>query len=107
MAESVRDRDLRAMMNLVHDGYADEPAEGLPAAAVAGLSRLVRCDSVCLFELNPGHRQCTGDGCVHDPSLAPVFWAHYWNCPPCSYPERSGDTPYPMKRGPMGIPERR
>jgi DNA-binding CsgD family transcriptional regulator len=91
MAESVSGRELRAMMDLVHDGYADEPAEGLPAAAVAGLSRLVRCDSVCLFELSPGHRQCTGDGCVHDPGLSPVFWAHYWDCPPCSYPERSGD----------------
>jgi hypothetical protein len=28
MAESVSARDLRAMMNLVHDGYADEPADG-------------------------------------------------------------------------------
>jgi hypothetical protein len=34
MAESVTARDLRAMMDLVHDGYADEPAEGLPAAAL-------------------------------------------------------------------------
>jgi DNA-binding CsgD family transcriptional regulator len=91
MAESVSARDLRAMMNLVHDGYADEPADGLPAAVVAGLSRLVPCDSVCFFELSPGHRHCTGDGCVHDPSLSPVFWTHYWSCPPCCYPERSGD----------------
>ena len=67
MAESVSSRDLRAMMHLIRDGYADEPAEGLPAAVGAGLSRLVRCDSICLFELSPGHRHCTGDGCVHDP----------------------------------------
>lgn len=91
MAESVTSRDLRAMMDLIRDGYADEPAEGLPAAVGAGLSRLVRCDSICLFELSPGHRHCTGDGCVHDPGLSPVFWTHYWSCPPCSYPERSGD----------------
>ena len=91
MAESVSSRDLRAMMDLIRDGYADEPAEGLPAAVGAGLSRLVRCDSICLFELSPGHRHCTGDGCVHDPGLSPVFWTHYWSCPPCSYPERSGD----------------
>jgi catechol 2,3-dioxygenase-like lactoylglutathione lyase family enzyme len=45
----------------------------------------------CLFELSPGHRHCTGDGCIHDPGLSPVFWTHYWSCPPCSYPERSGD----------------
>ncbi len=91
MAESVSARDLRAMINLVHDGYADEPAQGLSAAVVAGLSQLVRCDSICLFEFSPGHRHCAGDGCVHDPGLSPVFWAHYWSCPPCSYPERSGD----------------
>ncbi len=91
MTESVSGRDLRVMMDLVHDGYADEPAQGLPAAVVTGLSRLVRCDSICLFELSPGHRHCTGDGCVHDPGLSLVFWTHYWNCPPCSYPERSGD----------------
>jgi hypothetical protein len=91
MAESVSSRDLRAMMDLIRDGYADEPAEGLPAAVGAGLSRLVRCDSICLFELSPGHRHCTGDGCVHDPGLSPVFWTHYRSCPPCSYPERSGD----------------
>lgn len=91
MAESVSGCDLRAMINLVHDGYADEPAQGLPAAVVAGLSRLVRCNSICLFEFSPGHRHCTGDGCVHDPGLSLVFWTHYWNCPPCSYPERSGD----------------
>ena len=91
MAKSVSGRDLRVIMDLVHNGYADEPAQGLPAAAAAGLSRLVGCDSICLFELSPGHRHCTGDGCVHDPGLSPVFWAHYWSCPPCSYPERSGD----------------
>lgn len=91
MAESVSSRDLRTMMDLIRDGYANEPAEGLPAAVGAGLSRLVRCDSICLFELSPGHRHCTGDGCVHVPGLSPVFWTHYWSCPPCSYPERSGD----------------
>ena len=47
MPESVSASDLRAMMNLVHDGYADKPADGLPGAVVEGLSRLVPCDSVC------------------------------------------------------------
>jgi DNA-binding CsgD family transcriptional regulator len=91
MAESVSVRDLRVMMDLVSGGYADEPGPGLPAAVVAGLSRLVPCDSVCFFELNPEYRYCGGPGCVHDAGLSAVFWAHYWGCPPCSYPERSGD----------------
>ena len=91
MAESVSVRDLRAMMDLVSGGYADEPTQGLPGAVVAGLSQLVPCDSVCFFELSPWQRHCDGPGCVHDAGLSPVFWAHYWGCPPCSYPERSGD----------------
>jgi len=36
MAESVSARDLGAMMNLVHDGYARRANAGLPAAVVAG-----------------------------------------------------------------------
>ena len=64
MAESVSARDLRAMMNLVHDGYADEPADGLPAAVVEVLSRLVPCDSVCFFELSPGHRHFLSENTV-------------------------------------------
>jgi DNA-binding CsgD family transcriptional regulator len=91
MTESVSVRDLRAMLDLVNDGYADEPARGLPGAVVEGLSRLVACDSVCFFPLSLGHRYCGGDGCAHDPGLSPVFWAHYRGCPPCCYPERTGD----------------
>jgi hypothetical protein len=42
MAESVSSRDLRAMMDLIRDGYADEPAEGLPAALAGRLKRMLR-----------------------------------------------------------------
>lgn len=91
MSEPVSTKDLRLMMNLVKEGYLDEPGEGLPGAVLEGLMRLVPYDSVCLFELSPGNRHCGGDGCAHDPGLSPLFWTHYWNCPPCSYPERSGD----------------
>ncbi len=91
MTESVTVRDLHAMVDLVNRGYDDQPGDGLPVAVLEGLMRLVPCDSICFFELDPGHRHCGGDGCVHDPGLAPIFWFHYWSCPPCSYPERSGD----------------
>ena len=97
MTGSVSVRDLRAMVDLVNQGYDDQPADGLPNAVLEGLMRLVSCDSICFFELDPGHRRCGGEGCVHEPGLAPLFWLHYWNCLPCSYPERSGDFHSVMK----------
>jgi DNA-binding CsgD family transcriptional regulator len=97
MTESVTGQDLRAMLDTVNAGYQDEPTEGLPSAVLEGLCQLVPCDSVSFFELDPGHRRCGGHGCIHDPGLAPAFWLHYWGCPPCSYPERSGDFRSVMK----------
>jgi hypothetical protein len=97
MAESMFDRDLRAMLDLISAGYEDEPRDGLPAATLEGLYQLVPCDSICFFELDPGHRRCGGPGCEHEPGLSPAFWFHYWDCPPCSYPERTGDFRSVMK----------
>lgn len=91
MTESVTDHDLRAMLDMIDAGYQDEPGEGLPFAVAEGLGQLVPCDSISFFELDPGHRWCGGHGCLHKPGLAPAFWLHYRDCPPCSYPELSGD----------------
>lgn len=97
MTESVTGQDLRAMLDTVDAGYQDEPTDGLPSAVLEGLHQLVPCDSVSFFELDPGQRRCGGDGCIHDPGLASAFWLHYWGCPPCSYPERTGDFRSVMK----------
>jgi len=91
MTESVTSRDLRAMLDMIDAGYQDTPGEGLPSAVAEGLGQLVPCDSISFFELDPGHRRCGGHGCAHKPELTPAFWLHYWACPPCSYPERTGD----------------
>jgi DNA-binding CsgD family transcriptional regulator len=97
VAESMTDRDLRQMADLINAGYEDEPRDGLPDATLEGLGRLVPCDSICFFKLDPRHRRCDGQGCKHEPGLSPVFWLHYWDCPPCSYPERTGDFRSVMK----------
>jgi DNA-binding CsgD family transcriptional regulator len=97
MTESVTGQDLRAMLDTVNAGYQDQPTEGLPSAVLEGLRQLVPCDSMSFFELDPGHRRCGGHGCIHDPGLATAFWLHYWGCPPCSYPERTGDFTSVMK----------
>jgi DNA-binding CsgD family transcriptional regulator len=97
MKDTATGRDLSAMADLVRAGYDDEPADGLPRAVTDGLRRLVSCDSVCFFPLDARHERCGGQGCLHEPDLTRAFWSHYWDCPPCSYPERSGDFRSVMK----------
>jgi DNA-binding CsgD family transcriptional regulator len=92
MPEVLSTRHLRAMLDLVGDGYDDDPAEGLPGAVIQGLMRLVPCDAISLFEFDPARRHCGGEACLHEPDLSPVFWEHYASYPPCSYPELNGDT---------------
>ena len=91
MAQPISLKDLRAMVDLINHADDDQAGDTLPAAILEGLSRLVPNDAICLFELDVAHRSCGGHGCVEHPERSAVFWAHYWDCPPCSYPERNGD----------------
>jgi hypothetical protein len=92
------DRDLRTLADIVSQDRADRPAgEGLPPSLLADLMDQIRCDVVSfegfdsrrqetwLFQSLPGR----GDAVVED--LDPVYWGHYWDCQPCSYPDRTGD----------------
>jgi hypothetical protein len=92
------DRDLRTLADIVSQDRADRPAgEGLPPSLLADLMDQIRCD-VISFEGFDSRRQETwlfqslpgrGDAMVED--LDPVHWEHYWDCQPCSYPDRTGD----------------
>ena len=92
------DRDLRALADIVSKDRPDAPAgEGLPPSLLADLMDQIRCDVISfegfdsarqetwLFQSIPGR----GDVVVED--LDPVHWQHYWDCQPCSYPDRTGD----------------
>jgi DNA-binding CsgD family transcriptional regulator len=91
----VSELDVRKLLGIISDDRGDPPAAGLPWSLLRDLTDVVRCDAVSFFELDSG-RQAGGftqdipawDGEQDDDR---VFWAHYWDCDPCSYPDRSGD----------------
>ena len=89
--------DPRALAAIVSEDRPDLPGEGLPPSLLADLMSQIRCD-VSAFEGFDSARQRTwfvqsipdrGDAVVED--LDPAHWLHYWNCQPCSYPDRTGD----------------
>ena len=92
------DRDLRTLADIVSADRSDLPAgEGLPPSLLADLMDQIRCD-VISFEGFDSKRQETwllqsipGRGGAIAEDLDPVHWEHYWDCQPCSYPDRTGD----------------
>src|SRR5215471_15085832 len=92
------DRDLRTLAGIVSEDRPDLAAgDGLPPSLLADLMDQIRCDVISfegfdskrqetwLFQSIPGR----GGAVVED--LDPVHWEHYWDCQPCSYPDRTGD----------------
>jgi DNA-binding CsgD family transcriptional regulator len=93
---TIRERDLRALLSVVSGDRDDLTAEGLPPSLLADLTGLVRCDSLGFAGLDSNRRVTWfGQGVPpwdgNSPEADRVFWMHYWNCVPCSYPDLSGD----------------
>jgi DNA-binding CsgD family transcriptional regulator len=92
------ERDLRALAAIVSEFRPDLPDHaGLPPSLLADLMAQIRCDLVAFGGFDSGRQETSstqflpdgGDVAVAD--SAPVQWQHYWNCEPCSYPDRTGD----------------
>ncbi|HTQ94245.1 MAG TPA: helix-turn-helix transcriptional regulator [Streptosporangiaceae bacterium] len=91
----VSELDVRKLLGIISDDHDDLPAAGLPRSLLRDLTDVVRCDVMSFFELDSG-RQATGfmqdiPAGDADEDDDRAFWAHYWDCDPCSYPDRSGD----------------
>lgn len=70
---------------------------GLPLSLLSDLKDQIRCDSIS-FEGFDSRRQrmpfaqiIPADDDVGAPWRQDAHWAHYWDCQPCSYPDRTGD----------------
>jgi len=91
------ERDLRTLAGIVSDHRADLPAEGgLPPSLLADLMGQIRCDAVTFFGMDSGRRAYwfgqdipPSDAAEYD--VDPAHWEDYWDCKPCSYPDRTGD----------------
>jgi DNA-binding CsgD family transcriptional regulator len=89
--------DLRALAGIVSDDRADLPAVGLPPSLLADVMGQIRCDEISFERYDSGRQETlflqvipvidTGPAEAWDP----VHWQHYWDCQPCSYPDRTGD----------------
>ena len=95
--------DLRRLVDLVQLAKAARSPRQPPVELLDGLATLVGCDFVSYQDADPYRRRIhvlTGNS--WDPEEEPlservadaddVFWDLYWTCPPCSYPERTGDV---------------
>jgi DNA-binding CsgD family transcriptional regulator len=91
------ERDVCALAGMVSEQRDDLPAQGLPMSLLSELKERIPCD-VISFEGFDSDRQLTwftesipGRGAAQEDPFEPAHWKHYWDCQPCSYPDRSGD----------------
>ena len=90
-------RNLRTLAALVSDYRADLPAHGLPISLLSDLKSQISCDAIAFEGFDSDRRQglfaaqaLPADGDM-DEGVALAHWEHYWDCEPCSYPDRTGD----------------
>jgi DNA-binding CsgD family transcriptional regulator len=96
---TISELDVSRLLAIISEDRGVPPAEGLPPALLRDLTGVVGCDFLSFFALD-SRRRATGfgqdvtgsaDGAEGEVEDDGLFWAHYWNCAPCSYPDRSGD----------------
>jgi DNA-binding CsgD family transcriptional regulator len=98
VAEGIRDRDLRGLLEVIEAARSSDVAEGLPVAVMDQARTLVACDAVTFADLDIPDRfdvfvrgrpdDDDDDPNAYDPD---AFWRHFWDFLPCSYSVRSGD----------------
>ncbi len=92
------ERDLRTLAGIVSDRRADLAPDGLPLSLLAELMGQIRCDIVAFHGYDSERQQTLflqhlpgGEDLVVEEDYNALHWQHYWNCQPCSYPDRTGD----------------
>lgn len=94
------EQDLSTLAGIVSDHRADLPRAGLPPSLLAELMDQVRCDEIAFQGFDSGQQedwlaQYLPGGAeaveVEEDWDSSVHWQHYWDCQPCSYPDRTGD----------------
>jgi DNA-binding CsgD family transcriptional regulator len=96
MTITVTERDLRALLSVVRDHRDEDPGDGLPLSLLQHLMAEIPSDAVSFMGLDSVRQEAWfGQGVPADSEDeeddTEAFWAHYQDCLPCSYPDRSGD----------------
>ncbi len=91
---ALSERDLLALLGIVRDHRGEDPGDGLPLSMLQHLKAQVPSDGISLFGLDSTQQSAWfGQDVPADLGSGDLdaFWAHYWHCPPCSYPDQTGD----------------
>ena len=95
------ERQLCTLARIVSEERADLPAHGLPFSLLSELKDLIRCDAISFEGFDSRRRESWSCGAVpaqdesavaeSQATYGAVHWQHFWDCQPCSYPDRTGD----------------
>ena len=93
----VSDVDLRTLTDMVSEDRTDVPAKGLPPSLLGDLMQQIRCDDLVVTGFDSRRetwwltQNAAGVEPPPDEAADRVHWEHYWDCQPCSYPDRTAD----------------
>jgi DNA-binding CsgD family transcriptional regulator len=93
------DRDLRTLAGIVSQERPDLPEAGLPFSLLDDVMSQIPCDAVLIAGFDSTRQEewfgQSYDGIetwVTGPTPgSEAHWSNYWDCKPCSYPDRTGD----------------
>ncbi len=97
-----RERDLHRLAGIVSEHRDDIPAQGVPLSLLSDLAGQIRCDVISFegfdsagqanwfLQAVRGQEWISYDAPDEDP-LESLHWKLYWDCAPCSYPDRTAD----------------
>jgi DNA-binding CsgD family transcriptional regulator len=91
------ERDLCTLAGIISEDRADFLAGGLSPSLLTDLMGQIRCDRISFegFDCQRQKYWFVQSIPAHDEAwleeIEPVHWQHYWDCQPCSYPDRTGD----------------
>lgn len=93
---TISDVDLRTLAQMLSEHRADVPDHGYPPSLLGDLMEQIHCDMLSVAGFDSRREAWwltqTGDGGEPEPDEDDrVHWQHYWDCAPCSYPDRTAD----------------
>jgi hypothetical protein len=95
---TIRGRDLHALAGIVTRDRPDlQDAEGLPPSLLADLMAQIRCARLSFLGFDSGRQETwlaqrvPANNDMGNKAINRAHWEHYWDCKPCSHPDRTGD----------------